>query len=310
MLPLKATQILGLGLSEVSPALSFGLDIGAQGEISGVEVVPSRIRVERLSYEEAETRLDEEPFRSLLHLAQRYQAYRHENGAIFIELPEVKIRVVNEEIVIRPIPPLQSRTMVGEAMLMIGEAVARFALAEGIAIPFTTQDPPEEIELPEGMAGMFALRRTLKRSQLKSVSGPHAGLGLEVYAQATSPLRRYSDLVVHQQLRNYLAGQEMLGDQEVLERVGAAEAVASSVRQAERLSYKHWTLVYLMQHPHWHGQGVLVDKRHRRYTVLIPELDLETQIHLRQNLPLDSSVSLTLKEVNLAELEAYFQIDN
>jgi hypothetical protein len=40
--------------------------------------------------------------------------------------------------------------------------------------------------------------------------------------------------------------------------------------------------------------------------VLIPELDLEAQVHLRQDLPLNSPLSLALTGVNLAELEAYF----
>ena len=33
MLPPQATDLLALGLAEVSPALSFGLDLNAQGEV-------------------------------------------------------------------------------------------------------------------------------------------------------------------------------------------------------------------------------------------------------------------------------------
>ena len=53
---------------------------------------------------------------------------------------------------------------------------------------------------------MFARRRTMTASQPSSQPGRHAGLGLDQYVQATSPLRRYLDLVVHQQLRAFLAG--------------------------------------------------------------------------------------------------------
>ncbi|NJN55689.1 MAG: RNB domain-containing ribonuclease, partial [Anaerolineae bacterium] len=95
MLPPVVTEWLGLGLAEVSPALSFGLDLDNRGSISGVEIVPSWVRVTRLSYEQAEARLHEEPFASLLTLARRYEAGRRENGAVNIELPEVKIWVAN-----------------------------------------------------------------------------------------------------------------------------------------------------------------------------------------------------------------------
>ncbi|NIV31737.1 MAG: ribonuclease II, partial [Anaerolineae bacterium] len=59
-LPLAASQRLGLGLAEVSPALSLALYLDAGGAVAGLEVVPSWVRVTRLTYEEAEARLDEE----------------------------------------------------------------------------------------------------------------------------------------------------------------------------------------------------------------------------------------------------------
>jgi len=309
MLPPPATRLLGLGLAEISPALSFGLDLGTEGEPVALEIAPSWVRVERLTYEQAEARLEEEPFRTLHHLAQRHQASRREHKAVFIDLPEVKLRVEHGSVIIRPVAPLRSRDLVLEAMLMVGQATARFALAEGIPFPFSTQDTPESRDIPdEGLAGMFAFRRKMKPSQLKSTPGPHAGLGLELYTQVTSPLRRYLDLVAHQQLRAHRRGEPVLEAQELLERVGAAEATLGSIRQAERLAREHWTLVYFLQHPGWQGEGVLVEKRGSRGLILIPELAYETHIHLRDELPLNSAIPLKLNSVNLAELSAHFQV--
>ena len=56
------------------------------------------------------------------------------------------------------------------------------------------------------------------------------------------------------------------------------------------------------------GEGVIVDKRGSRSMVLIPALDLEIQLALREDIPLDTTVSLTLNGVSLPELEAYFQV--
>jgi exoribonuclease-2 len=309
MLPPQGTRRLGMGLQAVSPALSFGLDLDDDGQVIAVEMVPSLVRVTRLTYEEAEAQLHDPPLSHLHQLAQGYHECRRANGAVCIDLPEVQVRVVEGQVVIRPLPPLRSRALVREAMLMTGEATARFALDEGIPLPYTTQDPPDTDERPDDLAGMFALRRHMNRSGYSSRPGPHAGLGLQRYVQATSPLRRYLDLVVHQQLRAYLRGDGLLETQELMERIGAAESLAGSVSYAERLATEHWTLVYLLQHPHWCGEGILVDRWDRRGKVLIPELGLEPQIHLRQNWSLNDPVPLTVVDVDLPTLEAYFRPD-
>ncbi len=309
MLPLQAVQVLGLGLAEASSALSVGLELDSEGEITNIEVTPSRVRVKRLTYEQAEDRLGEEPLQELHRLAQIRNTYRHERGAISIQLPEVKIGLVDGEVVIHPLPPLRSKRLVLEAMLMAGEAAARFAIEQAIPFPFTSQSAPITRDSPEGLAGMYALRRTLRPSSYTTVPAPHAGLGLEVYAQVTSPLRRYLDLVAHQQLRAFFCGERLLEAQGVLERVGSAAAVGGDVRRAERLARRHWTLVYLTQHPDWRGEGILVEKHDQHGRVLIPELDLDVQLHLRENLPLNSSLSLALIGVNLAELLAHFRVE-
>jgi exoribonuclease-2 len=308
MLPPAATRLLGLGLADISPAFSFGMDLTPDGEIADIEIVPSWVRVTRLTYDAVELRLQEEPFKYFYHLAQLSLTRRQANGAITIEFPEVKVLVHDGQVALRSLPLLRSRGLVQEAMLMAGEAAARYALEHGIPCPFTTQDAPEAGEFPEGLAGMYARRRTLKRSQQTNMPAPHAGLGLDLYTRATSPLRRYLDLVVHQQLRAYLRATPLLGDEAVLQRVGAAEAVTGNTRQAEFLAHRHWTLVYLMQHPGWRGEGIVVDKRDHRGTVLIPALGLEVRLHLEQEISLNSTVPLVLRGINLAELDAHFQV--
>ncbi|MGH2536317.1 MAG: RNB domain-containing ribonuclease [Candidatus Promineifilaceae bacterium] len=308
MLPPAVTESLALGLAELSPALSFGLDLDESGRPTRLEVVPSWVRVTRLSYEEAEAHLEEPPLHGLMTLAEANMARRRAAGATFIELPEVKVRVEANEVVIRPLPPLRSRDLVREAMLMAGEAVAQLALAEGLRLPFTLQEPPAAdpafVVTPAEMVG---LRRSMKPSQQRAAAGPHAGLGLPAYVQATSPLRRYLDLVVHQQLRAWLAGRRPLDEAGLMARVGAAEAVGGSVRWAERRSNEHWTLVYLRRRPGWQGEAVVVEARGRQHTILLPGLALEAQLHLRQALPADTVVTVALNKVDLPQLEARFR---
>jgi exoribonuclease-2 len=307
MLPPEAAARLGMGRTEVSPALSLSLDLDGEGSVVGMEVVPSTVRVTRMTYEEADGKLDEAPLYGLYELARAFYARRQENGAVRIDLPEVRVRVIDGEVAISPLPELRSRVLVREAMLMAGEATAGFAAEEGIPIPYATQVPPTTEERPDDLAGMFGLRRHMTRTQYSSMPGRHAGLGLDRYVQATSPLRRYLDLVVHQQLRAHAKGEEVLPTDELMGRIGAAEAVAGDVGYAERLAREHWTLVYLMQHPQWRGEGILVERWDRRGKVLLPELGLEPTVHLRGDVGLNDRLTVQVVDVDLPTLRATFR---
>lgn len=321
MLPPAATPLLGLGLQEISPALSIGLDVDEEGHLLRTEIVASWVRVVRLTYEEATARLDEAPFAALYALARAYRDRRRRAGAVEIKLPEVAVRVVDGRVSVTPVPALAARVLVENAMILAGEAVARFALEHEIPMPFSTQEPPDELpgesrepppedaEATGSLAAMFALRKTMKRSQYRATPGPHSGLGLSAYTQATSPLRRYLDLVAHQQLRAYLSGGRLLTAEEILERVGATEAVIGNLRQAAALSDQHWTLVYLLQNAPWRGEGVLVERRERNSIVLIPALGLEPHLPVPEHLPLDSVVRLRATHIDLPRLDVRFRIE-
>ena len=154
-----------------------------------------------MSYGEVDARMAEAPFAGLADMTQRFRGRRRQAGAAAIDLPEVSVRVRDGQVVIRPLPASASRDMVTDAMLMAGEAVAGHALENDIPIPFATQPPPDDPRQPADMAAMYAYRKLFKPSRLNTQPDPHAGLGLTHYTRVTSPLRRYSDLLVHQQLR-------------------------------------------------------------------------------------------------------------
>jgi len=311
MLPVAATHALGLGLAEVSPALSFGIDVDAEGAITAVEIAPSWVRVTRLSYGEADTRLDESPLREMGELLARCAIRRRENNAVELSFPEGKVKVKDGVVILTPIEHTASRDLVREAMLMAGAAVARFALEHEIPVPFTVQDPPpvdDPAELQgKTLAEMFAVRKMLRPGRQVAEPGPHSGLGLDAYVQVTSPLRRYHDLLTHQQLRAYLRGEPLLDETTVMERTATAREAVRAVRRTERLSISHWRMVYLLQHPDWRGEGIVVDKRGTRTVVIIPELAMEVRVYGNNNYAPDETVQLALTNIDLAEPEAQFR---
>ena len=308
MLPAAVTEQLGLGLQEISPALSFGFQCAEDGALSDIEIRPTLIRALRLSYAEAETRLGEAPLAALDAAARRYRARREAQGAASIDLPEVSIRLQDGDIVIRAIDRHGSRAMVTDLMLMAGEAAARWCGERGLVIPHATQPPPDSIKHPAGMAAMYAYRRQFKPSRTSIEPGPHFGLGLDAYARATSPLRRYADLLVHQQIRAALAGRAPLTAEQVSARAGEAEQGGMAVRRAERQSNQHWKLVYLMRHKDWQGEGVVVELGERKDTLLIPALALETKLRAKQGSELDQRLRLGIAEVDLYDLDARFRV--
>ena len=125
-------------------------------------------------------------------------------------------------------------------------------------------------------------------------------MGLELYAQATSPMRRYLDLVVHQQLRAHLTGGEALSGKEVAGRVAQASMNADATRQAERLSRKHHVLRFIAAQPERDWDAVVVDRRGPQAPLLIPDLALD--LPLSTPAPVGTALRVRLTDVNLPAL--------
>ncbi|NCC40334.1 MAG: RNB domain-containing ribonuclease [Gammaproteobacteria bacterium] len=309
MLPTLVTARLGLGLSRISPALSFALRCDDQGEILDVEIHRTWVQVERLSYDWVERHLDEPPFAAIRALVEPFRARRYARGASSLDLPEVSIRVDHEgRVHIRPLPRLASRALVTDAMLMAGVAAGRFCHERDIPIPYATQPAPDDPGVATDLAAMYARRRRFKPTRLLGAPDLHAGLGLPLYTRATSPLRRYSDLLVHQQIRAELTGGVGLTRAEVTQRIAEAETAAASVRRGERLSNQHWKHVYLRDAERWRGEAVVVEREERKTTVLVPELALETRVRVRDLPDLNDRLQVTLTEVDVPTLAAGFRV--
>jgi exoribonuclease-2 len=297
-------------LDGVSPALSFKITLLPDLSIGGVEIHPSLIKASRLSYEEADALIAggrNAVLACLAGLAERNVERRLDTGAVMIELPDAHIHVAGNTVTVEPVKAYRSAGMVRECMIWAGEGAARWALNKQLPFPFISQ---EEGELPEkrlpGLAGAWQLRRCMRPRNLSAKPGVHWGLGLDEYTQVTSPLRRYTDLVCHQQIRAFLAGRKILDEEEILFRVSAAEAAALTVNRAERASRGHWLAVYLSGKKDLVWEATVLDRKGNRGTVVIPALGLETQVSLRGGEEVNDTVSLTLMSVRIPEGEAVF----
>lgn len=314
MLPDAALTKYGLGLSAESKALSFRIKLDQDNLPSEISILPSLVRVQRLSYASAEAYLGSGPLAQLNHLAALRQAQRQRNGAVDINIPEVRVWVEKGEINIQTIPEYRSSAIVREMMILASEAAARWAFERNLPFPYYSQEAPGNQEkLPAGLPGEFAKRRLMKAGKSGVQPHAHQGLGVSMYAQSSSPLRRYSDLLAHQQIRAWLGNEAKLTStpplaaDELSLRLGTAAAQTAALRKAERASIQHWTLAWLQEHEDWKGTGTVVQSTSESL-VYIPELGLETRIK-QANLEIGMELNLRFLKADLPNLETWFAID-
>ncbi|MFC4424710.1 RNB domain-containing ribonuclease [Deinococcus navajonensis] len=302
MLPDALVDKAGLGLQPASPALSISLDLDAEGNAEAVDVHLTTVRVERLTYSEAQARLDarQEPFVTLARLARASRALREAEGALSIDLPEVRVKAGPDGVEVTALPKPEMRSVVQECMTLAGWGAAIFGDDNELPLPFATQDYPTREVRGESVNAQWARRKTLARTRFQPSPGPHHGMGLDLYVQVTSPMRRYLDLVVHQQLRAFLAGAEPMSGRELAAHMAQAALNADGTRQAERLSRRHHTLRLIAAQPEREWTAVVVDRRGPQATLLLPDLALD--VPMSTPAAPGTELRVRLGDVNLAAL--------
>lgn len=219
----------------------------------------------RLSYEQAFTRLQRKPQDSLdqaLHqawkIASKLRMLRFAAGSLDLDMPEVKVLCDEngKPYELRKVEHDSSHQLIEEFMLMANELVARDLRRKQIPAVYRVHESPDTEKLseyrellkihgikvgdltlkkevqraltliqgrPETHALKVGLLRSLKRAVYSAKPEGHYGLGKEDYTHFTSPIRRYSDLMVHRALAGVRSGGS-----------GEMERIATHISQTER----------------------------------------------------------------------------
>ena len=262
-----------LGLKEDSHALSFRIKLDEESQIEECQVFKTNVKVKRLTYKYAEEHKEDAELKPLFEIARKNKARREKNGAITIQMPEVNISVDKEtkKVTIEPEDRLESNEMIAELMILAGEGAARFAFKNQIPFMYISQEAPDFPDsLPDGWAGQFARIKCMRKRSVGITPAPHAGLGVSFYSQVTSPLRRYGDLISHEQLRAFIDGRHLIAKDDMLERVAAGDAASIAAKKASRQSDTDWKLVYLLQNPDSEYEAFCIDRRGNDALFLIP----------------------------------------
>ena len=245
MLPDRIScELASLIAGKERDVLTTDVHLSASGEIIGYSIYPSRIRIAaRLSYEACDAMLTAESdspqaagLRRMNQAAIKLRERRRLAGALLIHRREPKIKVREDgDIELTLIDSASpSRLLVAELMVLSNYAAARWAADHRVPIIYRVQP---------GLGGDYAA----PRPRLSLHPEFHAGVGLDYYAQTSSPIRRYVDLVLQRQILSALGQPSRLAYQaeELMTVLANAEAAESEGKDLERRAKRYWTLRFL-----------------------------------------------------------------
>ena len=311
--PELATGPMSLLQGQRCVALSFGVTLDEVGAVKDFTIAPSWVKpTYRLTYEDVDEmlvlKIQGEPELPLLAEAAKKRAqWRKSQGAITIKMPEAIIKVnADDEVQIYLQETSVSRQLVAEMMILAGEVAGRFSQEHGIPVPFRGQPQPELpsdeelLSLPPGPVRECAVRRCMPRSEVGITPSRHASLGLDLYSQATSPIRRYTDLITHFQIKAYLRGGPLpFSGEQVQEILYSVMPSSKEATLVERQTNRYWSLEFLRRNINEVWQGVML--RWLREDdglglILLEELGLE--LPHRFDRPISPGDRLSLKVSN------------
>ncbi len=189
-----------------------------------------------------ELRQIQKTVRTFWSIASQLREDRFKKGSLELDMPEVKIYVDENGYADRmeTTEHDESHQLIEEFMLAANEAVAKAFFDAGMATISRVHDDPDPEKLDElrdqvTLAGIaigdltkkgevkkllrtikdhpqaytlkLAFLRSLKQACYRAAYDGHYGLAKQYYLHFTSPIRRYSDLIVHRQFDFYAARQ-------------------------------------------------------------------------------------------------------
>lgn len=225
------------------PVMTTDVTLSPEGELLKSSIYPARIVIgERLDYERANAILSDEhqsgeaarTVRQLDRASSHLREIRRRSGAMLTQRRESKVRVHDGKIDIQiQDTGAPSRVLVAEFMVLSNFVAARYAAENRIPIIYRVQP-------------QTGLDFAMQRPRLSLYPEYHAGIGLDYYAQLSSPIRRYADLVMQRQVLAGLAGETPpYNADELLAVLAGAESAEDLGRELERRAKRYWTLRYL-----------------------------------------------------------------
>ena len=303
-------------------AISFLMSFDADFNLTDSEIIPSVVMSHhRLSYDTAEHLIEDgddvlsDEIRKIQEITEVSASNRRTHGAVDIDLPEYKLDYDAKEKCyhFKPIDPtMMSRQLVAECMILANHLAAEFCAGHDIPALYRIQPSPVNMPrqdtldaLPNDLMRAYAMRKCMQPAASSMTPGLHAGLGLDKYIQATSPLRRYADLIGHYQLESWFkCGKPRFDESEFNAILAETDLGNSHARQASLEAWHTATLCYLKQLGKTPLQAIIVQYNNERSDmaqVILIETQIRANVATRNRWPLGSVCKVVPEHINPEE---------
>lgn len=286
MLPPNLSEgLCSLKEGESRPAISTIVNLNRFFEIIDYEIVASIIQVHhQMTYTEANIlNGEDDPITTLHKIATVLRDKRLKSGAVQITLPEVNIWVEESgEIGISRIDRENpSRMLISELMILANSLTAEFLVKNNMPAVFRSQPDPKQ-RLFQGIETSLFLncmqRKQLNRAVIGTRPENHSGLGVSAYVTATSPIRRYYDLLTQRQIRGVL-GYEQPYTKDALDQIlQIIDIPVSNTGRVQSQRRRYWLFKYLEKMKGAKEEAIVLDCRRDFYTILLKEYMLEWRL--------------------------------
>ena len=168
---------------------------------------------------------------------------------------------------------------------------------------FRSQPKPKERlyeGLEENLYKNIMQRRLLNRFALGSKPDEHSGLGLDVYLTATSPIRKYTDLVTQRQIRAALGLETPYTQEQIDWIIQSLELPIAGIVRLQQRRHRYWILKHLEKQVGHKFEAIVLVKRRNAFQVLIPDFMLECDLPLHGGIDLtpEDLVQVTIQRVD------------
>ena len=151
-----------------------------------------------------------------------------------------------------------------------------------------------------GMAAIYRVQGNGK-VRMSTVPASHEGLGVEQYVWASSPLRRYVDLINQRQIIALTRGDAApyrANDEALLAAMRDFESAYEAYAEFQRSMERYWCLRWLIQE----GRNAVAGSVIRENLVRLEELPLVVRVPSLPVLDPGSAVELAVGDIDLLEL--------
>ncbi len=256
-------------------------------DIKEYKFVQSVINISKnYSYIEAQTTLlKEKKGKELVNIALTLRQKRIQKGAFLLQLPELKFDIDEDGGVEKRINRMNSipHMIIAELMILTNNLTAKYLNENNLPSIFRVQkdEVPQEARDYDINDPLFSIRvvKHLRPSVISTNPGRHKSLGLDGYVQSTSPIRRYSDLVVQRQLIGILTGNEWVYDgkelSDIITRIGNG---FGERRLLQKNRKKYWLYKYFKENVKEEIIGIVSGVNDPNVYVYLPDYFIELPI--------------------------------